>query len=61
MAGKTHPYLEAAKISAFVFFTSVLIIFFLALYVGETIYENTSITSERVEKNMTPPGKLYSR
>ena len=61
MAKKSHPYIDALKISALVFFVLTLVIVFLALYVNAVAKENQTIDPARVEKNLTPPGHLYSR
>ena len=61
MAKKSHPYIEAVKISALIFGVSILIIFFLASYVAAIVREGRTIEPARVEKNITPPGRLYSR
>ncbi|MGI9346788.1 MAG: hypothetical protein ACR2PV_02220 [Gammaproteobacteria bacterium] len=61
MAKKSHPYIDALKISALIFFVLTLVIVFLALYVNAVAKENQTIDPARVEKNLTPPGHLYSR
>ncbi|MGI9305673.1 MAG: hypothetical protein ACR2P5_00020 [Gammaproteobacteria bacterium] len=61
MAKKSHPYIEAIKISALVFGAAILFIFFLALFVAETVRDGRAIEPARTEKNITPPGRLYSR
>ena len=61
MAKKTHPYIDTAKISALIFGVTILIIAFLALYVAATVRESQTVEPARVEKNITPPGNLYSR
>lgn len=61
MAQKSHPYVQAAKISALIFGVSVLVIVFLASFVVATVKENQTIAPERAEKNITPPGQLYLR
>ena len=61
MAKKSHPYIEALKISALIFFTTVLIIVFLALYVVASVREGHTIEPARAAQNITPPGRLYSR
>ena len=61
MAKKSHPYIDALKISALIFLVLTLVIVFLALYVNAVAKENQTIDPARVEKNLTPPGHLYSR
>lgn len=61
MAKKSHPYLEALKISALIFGATILIIVFLALYVAAEVRENRTVEPARAEKNIAPPGRLYSR
>lgn len=61
MAKKSHPYIEAVKVSALIFGASVLIIFFLASYVEAVVREGKTIEPAKVEKNLTPPGRLYPR
>lgn len=61
MAKQSHPYIEALKISALIFFASILIIVFLALFVAATVREERVVEPARVEQNLTPPGRLYSR
>ncbi|MGI9297854.1 MAG: hypothetical protein ACR2QC_08140 [Gammaproteobacteria bacterium] len=61
MAKKSHPYLEALKISALLFGATILIIVFLALYVAATVREGRTVEPARAEKNIAPPGRLYSR
>ena len=59
MAKKSHPYIEALKLSAVVFGTTILIIVFLALYITAVVRESRVVEPSRAEQNITPPGKLY--
>ncbi|MBE8158010.1 MAG: hypothetical protein HAW59_01255 [Betaproteobacteria bacterium] len=61
MAKKSHPYIEAVKISALIFFTTLLMILFLALYVAAEVRGSRVIEPAKVEKNIAPPGRLYLR
>ncbi|MGU9952043.1 MAG: hypothetical protein ACNYPH_07105 [Gammaproteobacteria bacterium WSBS_2016_MAG_OTU1] len=61
MGNKTHPYIDAAKVSALIFGATILIIAFLALFVVATVRESQTVEPARVEKNITPPGNIYSR
>ena len=56
-----HPQIEEAKISALIFFITILIIAFMSLYVASIAREGKTVSPERVEMNLTPPGRLYSR
>lgn len=61
MAKKSHPYIEAVKISALIFFSSLLMIIFLALYVEAEVRDNRRIEPAKAEENLAPPGRLYLR
>lgn len=61
MAKKSHPYIDAIKISALIFFSMILIIFFIAAYVNNKVADNPAVPIQEIEKNLTPPGKVYPR
>ena len=61
MAGKTNPYIDSLKISAFLFFTLILIVIFLALYVNAFVKDGREIPAARTAENIEPPGRLYPR
>ena len=56
-----HPQIEEAKISALIFFVTILIIAFVALYVASKAREDKVVSPARVEMNLKAPGQLYSR
>lgn len=61
MAKKSHPYIEAVKVSALIFGVSVLIIYFVAAFVSAAVRDSRQIAPAQVEQNIAPPGRLYSR
>ena len=61
MAKKSHPYIDALKVSALIFGVTILIIVFLALYVAASVRESRTVEPARAEQNVAPPGRLYSR
>lgn len=61
MAGKTHPYIDALKISSLIFGAGILIIVFLVLYVAAEVRDRREVEPARVEQNLEPPGRLYGR
>ena len=61
MAKKSHPYIDAAKLSALILTATILIIVFLAAFVVSVTKSNKTVEPMRVEQNITPPGRLYSQ
>lgn len=61
MAGKTHPYISSLVASSIVFFSILLVIICLALYVHGKSVEDPAVPQAEIEKNLTPPGKVYPR
>ena len=61
MAGKQHPYIAVLTASSIVFFGSVLIIAFLALYVRSVVAHGDPLPPAAVERNLQGPAKVYYR
>lgn len=61
MADNNNPFLDALKASALVFVSLIFMIVLLALYVNNTIKYSATISAEETAKNLTPPGKVYTR
>ena len=61
MAGKTHPYIKTLVASSIVFFASVLIIYYIAAYVNNTIAHTPTVTAEQAHANLQPHGRLHLR
>ena len=61
MAKQSHPYWDTIKICALVFGASILMIVFLALYVEAEVRDDQAAEPARAERNIAPPGRLYSR
>lgn len=61
MAGKTHPYLQTAFMSAVVFFALIFVVFFLAMYIKSSATSTPTLAPQAVEENIAPPGKVYPR
>ena len=61
MGGKSHPYIDTLKVSALIFFSSILIIIFIALYIINVIAFTPDLTPEQARENTAPPGQIYPR
>lgn len=61
MSEQFSSYIDAVKIGALIFFTSVLIIFCMAQYVGSAVTHGGEMPAAVVAENLTLPGRVYPR
>ena len=59
--GKPILILILSKSALFCFFTLILVVVFLALYVNAFVKDGREIPAARTAENIEPPGRLYPR
>ena len=61
MEENSHIGVEQLKAGVLVFFTLILIIVFMALYVRSHVLHSVDIPEEVAAENLALPGKIYTR